>query len=254
MPFPRLLAGPLLIAALAGCGDQRRRAAAESPTPAPTRTASATATPEPPLPPGRRIAFRSSDGKRLHGMLRPAGRRAPGIVLVHQYNGGPGQWDPIVGTLHEAGFATLAYTSRDPAELDETLLARDVRGAVAALRRRPEVDGRRIGLLGASIGASAVAYAIGVEPTARVRAGVGLSPSESAELIDAGTRRRFRPHDLLLISDAHEASDVDYLRQDAHGKGITRYVSPDGGHGVLQLEVPAARRRLLDWLRERVAG
>jgi dipeptidyl aminopeptidase/acylaminoacyl peptidase len=134
-----------------GCGDDKPQTAA---TPSPTATltpAFPSATPEPELPPGRALRFASSDGKRLRGRLTPAAERpAPAVILVHQYQGGPDRWTPLLPALHRAGFTTLAYGSRNAAELDESKLARDVVGAVAALRDQPAVDGDRIVLVGAS--------------------------------------------------------------------------------------------------------
>jgi hypothetical protein len=49
--------------------------------------------------------------------------------------------------LHAAGFATLAYEGRGG--VDEAELAREVTGAIAFLRRRPDIERRRIGLAGA---------------------------------------------------------------------------------------------------------
>lgn len=250
-PLPVTLA-VLALLALAGCGSSDETAAGLS-----TRTATARSPrPEPPsAPAGTTLRFSSSDGKRLTGRYVPGPRSpAPAIVLVHQYRGGPDQWDPLIPYLHQAGYATLAYASRSAGELDERLLARDVRGAVAALARRDDVDRRRIGLVGASIGASAVSWAIGTRPRLPVRAAVGLSPAESTALISAGSAGTFRPHDLLLLADKAESAGPDGLRQDAGGKGVTTAVVPVVGHGVALLPDARVRARLLGWLGARLKG
>jgi hypothetical protein len=244
------------VALLAGCGgDDAGSRAADAPTPTATATATASPAPEPttaPMPPHERVRFRASDGHRLKGRFTPAGKRAPAIVLVHEYSGGPDQWNPLVPVLHDAGFATLAYRSRDPRELDESILARDAAGAIAALRHRRDVDPDRIGMVGASIGGTTVAYVLGLKPALKVRAGVGLSAVESPNLIDAGDKGRFKPHDLLLISDDHEWDNVDNIKMDAKGKGVTGFKSARGGHGVRLLPEAAVRERLVGWLKARM--
>jgi pimeloyl-ACP methyl ester carboxylesterase len=189
----------------------------------------------------------------LAGAYTPGRRpRAPAVVLVHEYHGGPEQWEPLLPDLQRAGYATLNYASRSPQELDETILARDIIGAVAALRRRREIDPRRVGLVGASIGGSAVAWALGVHRSLPVRAGVGLSAVEGPAFIDAGTKGRLRPHDLLLIADRMELSQARNIRDDAHGRGVTTWMAPASGHGVALLSSADVRQKLLGWLRGRL--
>jgi pimeloyl-ACP methyl ester carboxylesterase len=239
----------VLVALLAGCGGD------DAPRPA-AAPATATAVPAPtqaPLPPHRRLHFRATDGTRLTGSFTPAGPRAPAIVLVHEYNGGPSQFDPLIPVLHDAGFATLAYRSRDPAELDEAVLAKDARGAVAAVRaRRRQVDPKRVGLVGASIGGTTVSYVIGTRPDLRLRAAVALSPVESGGLITLAGNGGFKPHDLLLIADDHEYTDVENIAMDAGHHGVTGFKARIGGHGVRLLPDPTVRDRLLGWLKARV--
>jgi hypothetical protein len=89
---------------LAGCGASEQRAAAPTP--------SATPTPTPSAPPAQTVRFKAADGQPVTAQYTPAGDRAPAVVLLHEIRGGPDQWDPLVPLLHEAGFATLAYSSR----------------------------------------------------------------------------------------------------------------------------------------------
>ncbi len=76
-------------AGLAGRGAAPARRPATVPTPASTE---ALANPDPGARPAP-LRFRSSDGKRLRGILTPAGGkgRTPAVVLVHQLNGSPAQ-------------------------------------------------------------------------------------------------------------------------------------------------------------------
>jgi pimeloyl-ACP methyl ester carboxylesterase len=235
------LAGLVLVA---GCGGES--ALAPRTTSAPAGRASATPAP---APPHRTVRFRARDGRRLHGELTPAGRRhAPAVILVHGLYGEPEQWEEFAGQLHRAGFATLAYASRSDRESDEAVLARDLTGAVRALRARPEVDPARIVLAGASVGGSAVAYALGTQPGLPVRGGVGFSAVEGPREVELAKRHAFRPHDLLLISDNREAESARDLRADAHGKGVTTFAAETTGHGIALLADASVRARALAWL------
>jgi hypothetical protein len=231
---------------LAGCGGDRADAPVSTGAPA-ARAASATAAPEPPH--RLELRFRAGDGRRLQGELTPAARQpAAAVVLVHGLYGEPGQWDGFVADLHRAGFATLAYASRRADEVDAAVLARDLTGAVRALRLRPEVDPDRIALAGASVGGSAVAYALGTQPGLPVRGGVGFSALEGPRERALSKRHAFRPHDLLLISDHREVQNARDLLADAHGRGIAIHVTETVGHGSALLADASVRAAAIAWL------
>ena len=235
------LAGLVL---LAGCGGE----------PAPPRPARRRRplAPRRARRPRRRTAACASaprDGRRLRGELTPAARRhARRSCSSTGSTASPRQWDDFVGHLHRAGFATLAYASRSDHEPDEAVLARDLTGAVRALRARPEVDPDRIVLAGASVGGSTVAYALGTQPDLPVRGGVGFSAIEGPREVALAERHAFRPHDLLLVSDQREAQSARDLRADAHGKGVAIYVAEATGHGVALLSDASVRARAIAWL------
>jgi hypothetical protein len=234
-----------LLVAVAGCGGDD--------PPRPSATQAATAMPSPASHAGSAFEFRSADGKPLEGRyLAGPGKRSPAIVLTHEVRGGPDQFATLVPVLHDAGYATLAYKSRDGGGFDETLLARDVAGAVATLRRRPDVRPDRIALVGASIGGSAATWAIATRRLPGVRAAIGLSAVEGPAMIQAGTDGRFKPHDLLLISDRRESENAKNITSDAGGKGVTTYIAPRTGHGVALLPDPEVRAKILAWLKPRL--
>jgi acetyl esterase/lipase len=248
--------GAILVALLtcvpaSACGGDGAATTAPS---AGARGTTATEAAAPPKATERRtIRFRATDGVRLHGTLTAGrGGRAPAIVLVHQYKGTPYEWDATIRYLHAAGYAVLEYPSRSPTEDDETVLARDVRGAIAALRRRRDVDGRRIGVLGASIGATTAAWVAGSRPDQRLKAAIGLTPQETDAIRNAAAADRFRPHDLLLVADAQELVGARAIRTDVRGSGVTVAKSLDEGHGVELMDYPPVRRAVIDWLNSRM--
>jgi dipeptidyl aminopeptidase/acylaminoacyl peptidase len=242
------VAAGLALAVLGGCGggDEAARPVASA-TPAPTAAPAQTPAP-PPAPKAQRVRFPASDGKRVAASYTPAGRKAPGVVLLHQIDGGPGQWEPLVPYLHAAGFATLAYQSR-PSALENERLP-DAIGALRWLRARPDVDPRRLALVGASIGASTAVLAMATEARRTVDAAVALSAVDSSDLWALQDAGRYRPHDVLFVSDARESSASEGLMEGAvRSKQLQ---SAEAGHGVALLPEEGVRDALLAWLRDRV--
>jgi fermentation-respiration switch protein FrsA (DUF1100 family) len=130
----------------------------------------ATGKPRTPVPAGalgiphQDVNFRSTDGLRLAGWYVPSHNRAA-IVLVH---GGGG--NRVGAVLHARmlarhGYGVLLYDERGhgesqgaPDEIGWTW-RRDVAGAIAWLKHRPDVDAQKIGGLGLSTGAEALVQA-----------------------------------------------------------------------------------------------
>lgn len=200
------------------------------------------------------MAFRGTDGVDGEGTFVPAGQpgRAPLVVLVHEYRGGPEQWRPLVAVLHRAGLASFRFGLRKIGELDESVDARDVRGALRVLGRRSTVDPSRVAVVGAGVGASTASWVIGMPPDVGVRAAVGLSPVDGAELLRAGPRREFHPHDLLVIADHEELQGGRFVARGPDGSGVTLRTAPSIGHGTALLHDPEVRRAIVDWLRRRL--
>jgi BAAT / Acyl-CoA thioester hydrolase C terminal len=238
------------LAVVAGCGGDGDGSAGAAATAAltPTATAAPTATPAPARVRSARVVFRTPGGRRVSGDFTPAGRHAPALVLLHQLDGGPDQWDPYAPVLHAAGFATLAYAARRTiAEADRLP---ELAGALRWLRRRRDVDGARIGLVGASIGASTTALAMTTRTGRGVRAAVALSPPDSSDIWDLQDSGRYRPHDVLFIADPREYVTVEgYLDGAVRSRGIE---AGRPGHGVALLPDPAISSAVVDWLRARV--
>ncbi len=233
---------------LSGCGgdDDVARNGADPPAPRVEEPASRPAPAA--APPGRAVRFRAADGVALQGRLVP-GRapRSPGVVLVHQSNGGPDEFERFIPYLHEQGYAALSYRSRpEPDRMDEAKNALDIAGAVRALRRRQAIDPERIAVVGASIGATSAAYHSFSSTGRSLRATVGLSPGTFLqEAPPAGT-----PDDVLLIADEAEKPSAEFLA--AQAPGITARVAPIDGHGVALLEDERVRADVLEWLGARL--
>ena len=210
-----------------------------------------TATPAPAPPPAPRatsVRFRAADGEPVTGEYSPAGKHAPAVVLLHEIRGGPDQWSPLIPYLHAAGFAALAYRSRASALESERLP--DALAAVRWLRAREEVDPERIALVGASIGASTAVLAMATGARRSADAAVALSPVDSSDIWALQDDDRYRPHDLLLVSDERESASAEGMLDGAVRSKVMR--SAGDGHGVVLLGEPGVRDALLAWLQDRV--
>jgi dienelactone hydrolase len=104
------------------------------------------------------VRFRASDGLELAGWYRPS-RNGAAVVLVH--GGGSDRKGSVAHArmLAERGYGVLLYDSRGRGESAGSPndygwdWAKDVRGALAFVKARADVDPHRIGALGLSTGA-----------------------------------------------------------------------------------------------------
>ncbi len=116
------------------------------------------------------VRFSSLDGTPLTGWFVPGRPGAPAVALLHGFGRSRAELLPHAAYLNAAGYHVLLFDFRGRGESGgggTTMGAReplDVRGAVAYLRTRPEVDGQRIAVQGVSLGASSGILAMPDEP------------------------------------------------------------------------------------------
>jgi hypothetical protein len=156
------------------------------------------------------VAIRAPQGHVLAGTLttpRDLSRRCPGAVLItglsaHERNNGEPPWMPfrdIADALTRAGLCVLRVDDRgvaastgDRASSTTFDEANDVRTEVAWLRGRPDVDGRRILLVGYSEGGLIAPMVASADPDIAgivTLAGPGVSGPELARYqIEAAVR------------------------------------------------------------------
>jgi len=122
----------------------------------------------------KQISF-GSNGIKLNGKLfLPAGasrhHRVPGAVLCHGYGNDQASFEASARTMSEEGIAILTFDFRGHGSSGGTLdgrMVEDVLDAWDYLHSRPEVDRKRMGLIGHSMGAISAVMAAGKVKKAR---------------------------------------------------------------------------------------
>jgi len=125
---------------------------------------------------GERVSF-ISDGFKLVGVLHLPESRAPrerraAFLVLHGFgsNKDGGGGTTVAGMLAGLGYAALRFDFRGCGESEGERgrvickeQVKDTRNALSFLATRPEIDSKRIGVVGQSFGAAVAVYAAGVD-------------------------------------------------------------------------------------------
>lgn len=112
----------------------------------------------------QQVHIPTTGGKRLTGWwVLPPGcaTPAPAVLVMHGWGSNAAMMGPVVPPLHEAGFGVLLIDARCHGHSDDETFtsmprfAEDIASGLAWLRRQPNVNTRRLALLGHSVGAAA---------------------------------------------------------------------------------------------------
>jgi len=235
----------------------------------------------PPSADYREVAFDASDGVHLSGWYRPT-RNGATLLVVH---GGGGDRTGAVAhakLLVRHGYGVLLYDARGRGKSEGTQNAfgwgwtKDIAGALAFLKGRPEVDAARIGGLGLSTGADALVQAAGqgarlravvadgtaaesFEDWRRLQGITAMTPMFAAEFatvrITSGAKSGPPMEDmikrisepLLLVSTGRAAEykfNVKYDRA-AGSRPVEHWNLPDAGHtGAIRDAAPEYEQRV----------
>ena len=207
---------------------------------------------------GRVVFLRAADGTPLAGALyEPAHRPARAVVLLHMLTRSRRDWDPTAERLRHAGFVVLSLDFRGHGDSSGStgsgrldVLVQDVQAAVAYVKSRPGVIGDRIGLAGASLGASLAAIAAASDPS--VQSLALLSPAlDYRGLRCEAAMRKYGQRSALLVAATGDPYAVRSVKQLATA-GPNRHVlmTDVNGHGtVLLSRDPPLVDHLVDWFR-----
>jgi alpha-beta hydrolase superfamily lysophospholipase len=204
---------------------------------------------------GQPLQLRTTDGITLAATVYDAAdAAAPAVVLVHMFTRTRDDWRPFAERLQASGVTALALDLRGHggsggAAAPSAAMGLDVQAAVTALAARPGV--RRIGVVGASLGASAALLAAAELPL--VRGVVLLSPASDYRgvRLDAALRK-YGDRPMLLVTSSEDPYALRTVRGMVTDTTTAREqrVSPVAAHGSQLLERdPDVASALVDWLR-----
>ena len=230
-----------------------------------------------------RVTLRTADGLQLAGWYVPSRNRAAMIVV-------PGRVGPVPNArlLVRHGYGVLLFDRRGEGESEGDFNAfgwdgeDDVRAAIAFLQHRADVDPRRIGSLGLSVGGEILLQTAAHTDALRAVVSEGAGARSLAEQLELPSvpawRRPLSPWvvqtaavavlangappralgdlvaqvraPLLLIqaSRGHEDEGLNAVYE-AHARGaVSRWVAPGGHTGAFATNPDEYERRVIDFL------
>ena len=204
------------------------------------------------------VTFTAKDGTAVSGSLfLPDRSPAPAVVLLHMMTRSRHDWDGAAQKFVEAGIAVLAIdfrrngsprTDKNGSD-DLTDLVLDAEAARAYLGARPEIAPGRIGMAGASVGASVAVLAAATDETLRSLA--LLSPSlEYRNLRIEAQIKKYGSRPALLVASSEDPYALRSARamvSMGDGQRELRVLS-GAGHGTNMLSHdPDLSAVLVDW-------
>lgn len=240
------------------------KAAAESPTETSVAPAIATAVLVTISATEELISVTAADGLSIQTTLYAPGLRrpAPGVILLHMLGSNRAAWGPtgLIDALLADGFAVLTVDMRGHGETggtaDWSLAEDDLARVWTAFAERPEVDGKRTAVVGASIGANVALITAADQPA--IRAAVLLSPGLDYRGVTTDDRLgAYGDRPLLIIAsneDGYAADSSRSLAELARGTAqLTLY--DDAGHGTqMFVHEPGLAAEISAWLAEQLSG
>lgn len=219
---------------------------------------------------GETVSFRTPDGFNVFAAWftsnRQTGRR-PVVVLIHPYDRNLGIWIPYVPELTDAGYHVLAYDVRGHGRStfqndvyfprsrfqtdDFNAMPQDVEGAIAWLKRRPDVDASRIGLVGAALGANVAYVSSGANPDVKTSVVVSVVTRLRQDVLLGAGVADFRPRSILFM--ASHGDGYAFTSSELLARGTLEPVRVSGfqgtASGIALLNNPIAMAEILQWLR-----
>jgi dienelactone hydrolase len=208
----------------------------------------------------QRVTVRGDDGSTIAATwYEPSARPAaviPAVIMVHMLQRSGRDWDPLAARLAAEGIGALAVDLRGHGDTpgsaaDYAGMVQDLRAARRYLAGRGDVAPSRVGLIGASFGATLAVQAAAED--AAVATVALLSPS----LDYRGVRidpvvRKYGARPLLLVAsddDGYASRSIRDLQKAGGGVRETGVVHA-AGHGTAMLAAaPDLPARLVEWFR-----
>jgi dienelactone hydrolase len=246
--------GTILLAIVAAAGCTRSPAPTANNSNNANRASAPTMPASGPSDPGapQTVTFSTEDDANVvvtGDLYLPEKSPAPAVLALHQWNANRSSYKDLARALRDAGFVVLAVDGRGFGESTQSVdgkvepawsLTNDIAAAIEYLKSQPSVDGQRIGIVGASYGASnALIYAADNPRDVRSVAllSVGLNYHDTLPTEPALKKYGDRP--LLMMAardDAESAADTEKLAAAVKSSKYTTKVYAAGGHGTALLD------------------
>ena len=210
----------------------------------------------------RTVTFRAADGVALTATWHePSQRPAPAVILVHMLGRTRRDWDQVGSRLASAGIGALAVdlrghgdSQRVPAPAsseDLSAMVADVAAARRYLQGRSDVQPGRIGIAGASFGASLAVLEASADTAIASLALLSPALDYRGLRIEAAARK-YGSRPLLLVSsdeDGYAGRSVSELQKGAANAREALRLS-QAGHGTAMLgRDPGLVTTLVEWFR-----
>ncbi|HQR37632.1 MAG TPA: alpha/beta fold hydrolase [Blastocatellia bacterium] len=241
-PFvAQAILGALLLVVTASCSQTSGIPAAANAPSSPQPSPATKGAPE-------RVTFTTDDDDSVAivgDLYLPEQTPAPAILALHQFQSNRASYATFATAMRDAGFVVLAIDGRGFGESTRGShgsippgwsTQRDIAAAVEFLKSRTAVDATRIGLIGASYGASNALIYAADHPTvirSTVLLSVGLNYHGSLPTEPAIAKYGDRP--LLMIAardDVDDGPQTAALAATVHNPRYKVQVYDKGGHGT----------------------
>jgi dienelactone hydrolase len=210
------------------------------------------------------LEFQTSDGFVIAASLgvpqEPFSEAVrPAVVFAHEGESDRSEWDAVAKACLSRGWVTLAYDMRGHGESSGTwqdewynepgVIIEDLKAALAYIRNHEQVDGKRIAVVGASVGGNLACVASAL---CDIQTTVAISHKTPAIFSLAGFEELTFRSIFHLASQGDEAGDRAGWANEMFQRTTPprRLEITDGsGHGVAIFgEDPAIPDRILEWL------
>lgn len=254
--------GTLLLAiaiAAAGCSRasapaaNNANAAGVAPTPALTPVPGSS---EPGAP--MRVSFSTDDDAAVQivgDLYVPEKTPAPAVLALHQWGASRATYEDFAKAMRDAGFVVLAVDGRGFGESTQGADGKvepgwDTQGDIAAaidyLKDQPSVDAQRIGIVGASYGASnALIFAAGDPQDVRSVALLSVGINYHDTLPTEPALKKYGERPLLMVAAKDDAESAGATEKLAKNSKYLTQIYQAGGHGTALLAPSVGGSELL---------
>jgi alpha-beta hydrolase superfamily lysophospholipase len=209
-----------------------------------------------PLSAAQRVTLRTDDGVQLAATwYEPDARQGPAVILVHMLLKSRRDWDVLASRLSDAGIGVLTFDLRGHGDSqgtaqDQAAMLQDLKAAKRFLVGRTDAIQGRIGIAGASLGATLAARLAADDATIRSLALLSPSLDYRGLRIEPAMRKVGSRPVLLAASseDAYALRSARELQKDMTTRELQLLTS--AGHGTTMLtRSPELVSTLVDWFR-----